>query len=238
MIILRDDKRIARLRKISQYASFAGMALLIGGLVFAFTNIQNVFLFQLLALTGGWLLSQLGIFLAQRYLVDPRPDEVLDKELKKVARNGHLYHYLLPPPHVLLLPSGIIIFVPKYQSGKISVDGERWKQSGVGLRKFFGQEGLGNPTREATTMIKALASYIHKYAPSVEEVPIGVVIVFTKKGLNTLDLKNSSIPAMHYTKLKSFMRQQRAEAKPIPAEDYEAIKAAFDQKITHLVESE
>jgi hypothetical protein len=82
-------------------------------------------------------------------------------------------------------------------------------------------------------MIKALASFIRKNAPSVEEVPIGAMIVFTTKGVKNLDVKQSSIPTMHVTKVKGFLRQQKREK--LPKEDYTALKAAFDEKAAHLV---
>ncbi|HEX6386281.1 MAG TPA: hypothetical protein VF177_16535 [Anaerolineae bacterium] len=237
MVILRDEQRIARMRRISQYMSFIGMAALLVGLVLVFTNAENVFLYQLIALAVGWLFSQVGIYLAHRYLRRPRPDEVLDEALKKVDRDGRLYHYLLPAPHVLLLPTGIIVLLPKWQGGNVTVEGDKWKQTGLGLRKFFGQEQLGNPTREAETMVEALASYIRKHAPEVEEVPIAALIVFTSKGNWQLDLKRSRIPAMHYTKIKGYLRQKK-RPEPIPKEDYEAIRTAFDKKVTHLTETE
>lgn len=239
MVILRDDQRIARLGRIAKWANLVGMGALIVGLVLAFTNVESftsLVLYQLLALGVGWILSQVGIYLTHRYLRQPRPDQVLDAALKKVARNGRLYHYLLPAPHVLLTPEGVIVFNAKYQSGNISVSDDKWKQTGVGLRKFFGQEGLGNPTREVENMVEALANYIRKNAPGVEEVPIGPMIVFTSKGVRNLNVKGSRIPAMHATKVKGFLRQQKRE--PLPRADYEAIKAAFDQKAAHLMEKE
>ncbi|MFQ5400553.1 MAG: hypothetical protein ACE5E7_13265 [Anaerolineae bacterium] len=234
MVVLRDEQRIARMAKFGQVASLVGMVALIGGLIIAFTNVENVFLYQLLALSLGWIMSQIGIYLAQRYLRSPRPDEVLDEALRKVAKDGRLYHYLLPAPHVLLQRDGVIVLVPKFQGGNISVKGDKWKQTGVGLRRFFGQESLGNPTREAETMVRVLAGYISKHAPGVEEVPIGALIVFTTKGLKNLDVKDSRIPAMHYTKLKGFLRQQKRD-KLLSQEDYEAIRAAFDKKAAHLI---
>jgi hypothetical protein len=212
------------------------MGALLAGLFLVFLpNTANLFFYQLVALFVGWMLSQIGIYLGHRYLRDPRPDEVLDEVLQKIARNGRIYHYLLPAPHVLLLPTGIILFVTKYQGGKISVDGDKWKQGGMGLRRFFGQERLGDPTREAALSVEAIASYLNKNAPTVEEVPIGALIVFTNKGNKDLDLKKSSIPAMHYTKVKGYLRQQRSE-KPISEADFAAIQAAFDLKASHLLD--
>jgi hypothetical protein len=212
------------------------MGALLAGLFLVFLpNTANLFFYQLVALFVGWMLSQIGIYLGHRYLRDPRPDEVLDEVLKKLARNGRIYHYLLPAAHVLLIPTGIIVFITKYQSGNISVDGDKWKQGGMGLRRFFGQERLGDPAREAALSVEAIASYLNKNAPSVEEVPIGALIVFTNKGNKNLDLKKSAIPAMHYTKVKGYLRQKKGET-PMPEADFAAIQAAFDLKASHLVE--
>lgn len=237
MVIIRDDKKIARYRKIGQIFSFAGMGVLVGGMLLVFLGDPRWFWMQIVALLVGWLLSQIGIYLAQRYLRRPRPDEVLDEALSKVAKDGRMYHYVLPAPHVLLLPTGIVILIAKYQGGKISVEGNKWKQTGMGLRRFFGQEGLGNPTREAENSVAAVASFLKKNAPEVEEVPIGPLIVFTTKAKQELDLKRSTIPAMHYTKVKGYLKQHKGAEKMPPA-DYEAIQAAFDQKAGPIAQME
>jgi Nuclease-related domain len=235
MVILRDEQRIARLKRISQIVSFLGMGSLLAGLFLVFLpNTQNLFVYQLATLLVGWMLSQIGIYLGHNYVQTPRPDEVLDEVLRKVARNGRIYHYLLPAHHVLLIPTGIVLFITKYQGGNISVDGDKWKQTGMGLRRLFGQERLGNPTQEAALSVEAIASYLNKQAPSLEEVPIGALIVFTNKGKRTLDLKNSNIPAMHSTKVKGYLRQQK-RVENMPEEDFLAIQAAFDQKAAYLL---
>ncbi|NCF64587.1 MAG: hypothetical protein GWP61_01345 [Chloroflexi bacterium] len=238
MIILRDEIRIQRLKKIGQYTSFLGMGVLLAGLAIIFWGNENAILYQLVALGAGWAISQIGIYLGHRYGREPRSDQVLDDALKRVAQNGRLYHYLLPAPHVLLLPTGVIILHTKYQSGDITAEGDKWKQSGVGLRKYFGQEGLGNPSKEADRLVSAMANYIRKNAPEIEEVPMAPLIVFTTKNIKSLDVKNSSIPAMHYGKLKGFLRQQKNAIPAMPEEDYQALRAAFDKKAVHLVEEE
>ncbi len=236
MIILRDEKRIARLSLLAKIASYGGMAILLVGLALAFvtTNFQQVFIFQLVALFVGWLASQIGIYLSQRYVRRPRPDEVLDETLRKVARDGRLYHYVLPAPHTLLTPQGVIVFNPKPNTGKISVEGDKWQQAGGFLRRLFGQEPLGNPTLEVERMVEALANYIRKHAPEVEEVPVGALIVFTAKNGTELSLDNSRIPAMHVSKVKGFLRQQKRTA--LPKNVYDAIRRAFDEAAGNLVE--
>ena len=228
MVVIRDDERIAKLKKRSQRASLIGFVFLLGGFVAVFINVQNLLIIQTVALLAGFSLSQYGIYLQHRYGRSPRPDEVLDDAVKSVARDGRMYHYVLPAPHVLLTKGGPIVFVLKYQLGNISAVGDKWRQTGIGFRRFFGQEGLGNPARDADSMIKALASYIREHAPDLDELPIAAMIVFTSKNIKNLDVAESSIPAMHFSKVKGFLRQ-KGSGELLPASDYKALRAAFDE---------
>lgn len=237
MKVFRNDALIERNKKISKYASLIGFVILVGGLIMGFIDPQRYMLLQIVALPLGWLLSQVGLYMAHRYLRSPRPDEALDEALGKVARGGRMYHYFLPVPHVLLMPTGPIVFLTKFQGGDITVEDDRWRQKGVGImRKLFSQESLGNPTREADNSLAALASFINKNAPSVEEVPIGVIIVFTSKNSGELELDGSTIPAMHYTKLRGYFKQN-APRERLPAADYEALREAFDAKAGEAVQA-
>jgi hypothetical protein len=234
MIVYRDDERIAKLKKRGQRVSIIGFLFLLGGFVLVFITVQYLILFQLIALVGGFILTQYGLYLQHRYARSPRPDEVIDDAVKSVARDGVMYHYILPAPHVLLTPSGPIVFNLKYQIGVIQADGDKWSQKGLGFRRFFGQEGLGNPTNEVEKMIKGLAGFISRNAPDVEEVPIGAMIVFTSKNQDELDVAGSRIPAMHFSKVKGYLRQKGA-GQPLPQEDYDALRAAFDEAAGDLV---
>lgn len=235
MIIYRDEERIAKLRTRSRRISLIGFLIMASGLIAYFLGPslgnfreRDVFLYETISLVVGFGLVQYGLYLQHRYARSPRPDEVLDDALKSVAKDGVLYHYLLPAPQVLLTPAGPIVFALKYQTGVIRADGDRWSQKGLGFRRFFGQEGLGNPTKEAEKMVTALAGYISRHAPEVEEVPIGAMIVFTSKNKDELDVSESRIPAMHYSKVKGFMRQQ-GKGEPLPQKVYDALRAAFDE---------
>jgi len=228
MKVFRNDALIKRNKSISKYASLVGFVVLVGGLILGFVDPERYLIVQVLALPIGWLLSQVGLYMAHRYLRSPRPDDVLDEAVGKVAREGRMYHYLLPVPHVLLMPTGPIVFVTKFQGGDISVEDGKWRQRGVSfIRKLFSQESLGNPTREAENAVATLASFINKHAPEVEEVPVGAIIVFTSKHSGELDLEASPIPAMHFTKLRGYFKQKAARER-LPAREYGALRRAFD----------
>ena len=236
MVILRDDDNIDKLKKRGQRASIIGFLFLIAGfiLLFAFPDNQLVILYQLLALLAGYALTQYGISLTHRYSASPRPDEVLDDAVKSVARDGRMYHYLLPAPHVLLTKAGPIVFILKYQTGNISAVGDKWRQTGIGFRRFFGQEGLGNPAKDAEKMITSLANYIRENAEEVKEVPVGAMIVFTSNNIGDLSVAEANFPAMHYSKVKGYLRQKK-DSKSLPSSDYAALQRAFDEAASDLL---
>ncbi len=229
MIIIRDDAKIARYKTWAPRLLLAGLLSLIGGMVILFVlpDNPNVIFYQLIAMLVGWILSQIGTYLSHRYVRSPRPDETLDKAVKPVAGNSRMYHHILPAPHVLLTPAGPIVFNLKFQSGDISYQDGKWRQRGIGLRRFFGQEGLGKPGEEAESMVKSLAGFIHKEAPDIEEVPIGAMIVFTTEKIKSLNVDESEIPAMHYSKVRKFLRKEGV-GKPLPEETFQALQKIFD----------
>jgi hypothetical protein len=73
----------------------------------------------------------------------------------------------------------------------------------------------------------------------VEEVPIGLVIVFTaqrsKDDAYQLDLKESSFPALHVTKLRGYVRQKGAGA-PLPENVQTELRQAFDAAAASLLD--
>ena len=238
MIVLRDEKRIHRLGRLAQVLSMAGLAVLVGGLLLIFfSDSPSVFLFQLLALVIGYGFSQVGLHYAHRYLRRPRMDQKLDEAVGAVARrDGRLYHYLLPASHVLLLPSGVFVLVAKFQNGRITAEGDTWRQTGLGMRRFFGRENLGNPSREAEAQVAKMKAYIAANAAAAAEAPVWPVIVFTAEKIDSLEIKESRIPAVHASKLSKLLRQQTINLKRLPRAEYDALRAAFDAPAAHLIE--
>jgi hypothetical protein len=229
MVIIRDDEKIARYKKWAQRILVLGLVSLVGGMVLLFVlDSAQVVFYQTIALLAGWIMAQIGTYLAHRYVRTPRPDQSLDKAVKPAAGNGRMYHFILPAPHVLLTPSGPIIFNLKFQNGEISYRDGKWKQRGIGMRRFFGQEGLGNPQQETESMVKSLAAFIHKEDPNIEEIPIGAMIVFTTEKIKSLEVDNSEIPAMQANKVRKFLRKEGV-GKPLPPETYQALQAIFDK---------
>ncbi|MEZ4519175.1 MAG: nuclease-related domain-containing protein [Chloroflexota bacterium] len=238
MVVLRDEKRVARLARLGQVLSLAGLATLVLGLLVIFIGQSNlIFIYQLVALAAGFALSQIGLYYTHRYQRQPRPDEVLDRAAGKYAhKNGRMYHYELPADHVLLLPSAVIVFITKFQGGNITANGDNWQQTGLGLRGWFGQERLGNPTNDADKAMGKMRAFIASHAPEAVDVPFFPIIVFTSETIGDLDVAKSNIPAMYHKKLTGYLRQRKDLQKAMPIEAYDALREAFDAEAANLIE--
>jgi hypothetical protein len=206
MRIIRNDKFIKQRASLGRNISIAGLVILVIGLLISFSAPQ-LFLLSFLCLLIGFLCSQVGIYLANRYIRIDRPDEVLQKALKGFDDRYALYLYTSPAGNVFLTPTKCVVFTVKLQSGPIEYRAGKWHHRTGGLKRLFGwmtQEGLGNPTRDAETENASLQRYITKKLPDVE-VAIQPVIVFSSPTAE-LNTAGAPIPAIHAKKLKEWLR--------------------------------
>ena len=144
MKAVTDTKLVEQGKRFGRNASLAGLGVLILGLVISF-KFSHLILVAYGCLIVGFILSNIGIYLANRWVREPRADQSLAKALKGFDNQFSLYNYTLPAQHVLLMPSGVAHFLVKPQTGEISVDGNRWRHKfNLGrLFRFFVEEGLG-----------------------------------------------------------------------------------------------
>ena len=179
MNIIRNDKIIKRNTMIARYSMFGGLIVLMGGLFLSFRNPQN-FSLSMTALMVGFLLSQVGIFYANRWGRSPRPDEMIDAALKGLDKKYSIYHYTTPAHHLLVGPSGVWIILPYYQRGRISYSNGRWRQRGSNLYlKIFAQEGLGRPDMDIASESEAVMKVLRRELPEESLPQIQAVLVFT-----------------------------------------------------------
>ena len=60
------------------------------------------------------------------------------------------------------------------------------------------------------------------------------MIVFTSKNIKNLDVADSNIPAMHFSKVKGFLKQ-KGITDPLPKNDFDTLQAAFDEAASDLL---
>jgi hypothetical protein len=221
MKILTHERNIRRNAKIGQYTSIAALVILAGGMYVSFVY-PTLYYISLLALLGGFMLSQVGIFYGNRWGRHPRIDERLTGALKGLTKDYTIYNFLTPVNHLLVGPAGIWIVEPFYQRGNIVFQGGKWKQKGGGLilsyLKIFAQEGLGRPDLEVKADIENLTSFFKKTLGEEQTLPqINVAMVFTDEKV-VLNADGSPIPAMKIDQFKDFLRNTAKQAQLSPAE--------------------
>jgi hypothetical protein len=232
MNINSNEKVIKRNTTIAKYSMLISFALLVGLMIFLFTNQSAAFSsYSLLAIIGAFMLSQVAAYFQNRWGRSPRPDEVLNSALKGLDSSYNLYHYQKPVSHLLVGPAGIWVLLPHYQRGNISFEKGRYRQKGGGFilnyMKIFGQEGLGRPEIEAKGAVEDTAKYLQKLLPEEEIPEVKPILIFTDPRANLVDVKEAPVPAMEPKELKEFIRKQ-AKSRPMSMTKVKKIQDAIE----------
>lgn len=234
MQIIRDEVLIQKRKKIGQITSVLGLLVLFGGMaVYMFgqkmgISMQMIVYIPFIALLLGFILSNIGIYFMNQWGRSPRPDQIIDTNLKGLGKEFKIYHFVMPVPHLMLTPKGLIPLVVKNEPGNYTVDGEKWRQrfSIMRVLRFMGQEGLGNPTREARYQADQVIKYLAKNYSGAEQIPVLPVIVFLAENVN-LAAGETEIPVMRAAKLKGYLRS--LEGKSLSQQEYKQLEELLDR---------
>lgn len=231
MKIVTNNKLIKRNASIGKFTSIGALVVLGLGLYITF-KYPDKFIFSMGCLLAGFFLSQFGIYFGNRWGRSPRPDQVINKNLKGLGREYTVYHYTTPAAHLLVGPAGIWTLHPFHQGGKITYDGKRWRIKGGGFARtylrMFGQENIGRPDLEAAGERRSVSKFIGRILQEVEQVPeIQSVLIFTDPKAE-LDIENPPIPAMTPKELKEFLKNQ-AKVHPLPDNLLDTIRKVFPE---------
>lgn len=209
MKIIKNEKLIERNGKIGQWTSLAALIVLGAGMYISFSK-PELFTYSIICLVVGFIMTQVGMYMGNRWGRSPRPDEKLDAGLKGLHSEFNMYHYSSPVSHLLIGPSGIWVLLPYHQRGKVAFEKNRWKISGGGFlqgyMRIFGQESLGRPEIDAESEVQTLKKFFAKKLDESNIPEIKPVLVFTNDEVE-LNASESPIPAMKLKQLKEFMRQ-------------------------------
>lgn len=229
MKIIKNETLIKRNAKIGQWTSLAALAVLAGGMYLSFTR-PELFIYSLVALLLGFTLTQVGMYMGNKFGRSPRPDEKLDAGLKGLQNEYVMYHYTTPSSHLLVGPAGVWVVMPYHQRGQAEFRKNRWRMRGGGFlqnyMRIFGQEGLGRPDLEIENEMASLKKYLLKHMDESEIPEINAVMVFTNDDV-VVEAEGSPVLAMKLKQLKDFLRQ-KAKEKKLPAETLNKLKAVLE----------
>ncbi|MCI0550658.1 MAG: hypothetical protein L0287_06865 [Anaerolineae bacterium] len=229
MKIIKNEQRIKRNAKIGSWTSLAAMAVLGLGMYISFTRTELI-AFSLTALIIGFTLTQVGMYMGNKYGRSPRPDEKLDAGLKGLPNEFVMYHYTTPVSHLLVGPAGVWVILPYHQRGQVTFKKNRWRISGGGFMqgymRIFGQEGLGRPDYEVEGEVNALRKYLNKHMDESEIPEINALMVFTHENVE-IEVEDSPVPVLKLKQIKEFIRQ-KAKEKRLPAERINQLKSLLE----------
>jgi hypothetical protein len=230
MKIIKNEKLIKRNSRIGQWTSLAALIVLGGGMYISFTR-TDLFVYSIAALLLGFTLTQIGMYMGNRYGRSPRPDEKLDAGLKGLQNEFVMYHYTAPASHLLVGPAGIWVLLPYHQRGNVVYKKNRWKNSGGGFlqsyMRIFGQESLGRPDIEMESEINAVKKYFEKQLEGIDIPEINAMMVFTSEDV-TIEAEDAPIPAMKMKEIKEFFRK-KAKERPISQAQLTAVKGVLPE---------
>jgi hypothetical protein len=210
MKIIKNEKVITRNSKISKYISLGALLVLGGGMYISFTR-PELFIVSMICLLVGFIMTQVGMYMGNRWGRSPRPDEKIDAGLKGLHSEFNVYHFSSPVSHLLVGPAGVWVLIPLHHGGKISFTKNRWKNSGggffAGYMRVFGQEGVGRPEFEAESQIEVLKKFFTKNMQEENIPEVKAILVFTNEQAE-LEANDSPIPAMKLKQVKELMRQE------------------------------
>lgn len=230
MKIIKNEKLIKRNGQIGQYTSLGALVILGLGMYISFTRTE-LFAYSIAALLVGFTLTQIGMFMGNRYGRSPRPDEKLDTGLKGLQNEFVMYHYVAPASHLLIGPAGVWVLLPFHQRGQVVFMKNRWKMSGGGFlqsyMRIFGQESIGRPDIEMDSEISSVKKYFAKQMDESEIPEINAMMVFTNDDVE-IDAGDSSDHVLKLKQMKEFFRQ-KAKEKVLSATQLTAIKSVLPE---------
>ncbi|MFN3492224.1 MAG: hypothetical protein ACK40V_08400, partial [Anaerolineales bacterium] len=132
MKIIKNEKVISRNSKIAQWTSVGALGVLGLGMYLSIAR-PELFAYSLVCLVVGFMMTQVGMYMGNRWGRSPRPYEKLDAGMKGLHSEFHLYHFASPVSHLLVGPAGVWVLLPYHQGGKIYYEKNRWKNKGGGF---------------------------------------------------------------------------------------------------------
>lgn len=234
MKIIKNEKLIKRNGKIGNWVSVSALLILGGGMYFSITNTANpqVVTYSFIAFIVGFVMTQVGMYMGNRWGRSPRPDEQLDAGLKGLPGEFSIYHFITPAPHLLVGPAGVWVLIPYRQRGAVTYQKNRWRIGQGGFMQaymsIFGQEGIGRPDLEADGEVNAMKKLLLKSMDESELPNIQAALIFMNPAVEIQVGEDAPLPALKVDQLKGFIRQ-KAKEKPISPIQLAAVKAALPE---------
>lgn len=213
MRLSTNTKMIEQRVKIARYTTFGSLAILLGSLVISFNGGYLALAYGTLLI--GFLLAYVGSTLGNAWIKEPRADHALERALKGFDNKHHLYNFLLPVSHVLITPTGLLVFLVKNQDGAVVYKDGKWNRQWRWTRLFggMGQAALGDPMRELEREIAKMKELLASRMDAAHAalIPVNGYVVFSDPRVQ-LDVDDQALPILRADDLKETLRKAKRGA--------------------------
>jgi plasmid stabilization system protein ParE len=220
-----DEEMVARGGRVGQVAIFIALVMVGAGLVVSFTPWKTI---AVILVGLGVVMYTIGNRQLSQAAREPRLIEQVVDALKGFDDRYHLYNHILPGDHVLLTPGGLFVLAVKGVDGRIRCFKDKWvRDFSLGrLLRFFTEESLGNPTKDAQRELEKVRKYIEEHNPEADVDVQGLVVFVNPKA--RLEVTGASLPVLPLRRLRTYIRKA-SQQREIPLETLAALTTLFDE---------
>ncbi len=226
MKIVIDGEKVRRRARFANAASVGGLLMLLASTILPYF-VRGVELMASVLLVLGLFVAMLGVYYANRWVRKPRPEAVLDNELKSLSNSYRLFHYAhKAADHLLLTPFGVTVLETVNLEGRFQYKNGRWHEYmrlGRAIR-YIVEEHLGDPIKAAFSAKEYLQRELREKIEGGEEIPVNAVVVFTHPRC-VLELDETPIPVVKAAQLKRTIPQK---GNRLPEALYQRLQAYFE----------
>jgi hypothetical protein len=167
-------------------------------------------------LLAGLPMWTIGRSLQRRLTTIPRPDKLLNEELKGLSNKYSLHHYPTiegrQVKHLLVMPAGLLVIETRESPGPVGCisgrNGDAWRaKSGILDRLSGTNPPIGNPTADLAASIKAASSSLVEIGK--ESVPVMGMVVFTRNP--EIEVEGCTYAALPLNEVKDTVRDLQFE---------------------------
>ncbi|NDJ76193.1 MAG: hypothetical protein GYB65_08030 [Chloroflexi bacterium] len=217
MRVVVNEAHIQRNRTISHVLFFVSLAGMVGGFIYTWSsNNSSASQISCMILPLLLFLTLTSVRMANAWIREPRPNDVLEDALKGLGQKYSIFHYLFPAPHVLIGPEGVFTLTVFWHEKSYRVAGKRWYAEAAMMQRLLGfmrQDLLGNPYQEAVFHAKQMQRLVEKVAPG-SDIEVQPLIVFTSPNVR-LEIEDPIIPVLYADSkrkpsLRGYLRDQKS----------------------------
>lgn len=227
MEVYTNDEFLEKRAKYAKWGSYVGFGALFLGLMTTSRSPILAYLFLVIGLLG----ASLGSYMTNRYVREPRADQVLANALEQLDKRYALYNYYLSSDHVVASHHGLTIVKPRGQKGEVVYEEEGWRHK-AGWRRLlqlFGEPTLGKPDKEVEEEVGWLKEWIDEVME--EDIPVNGVIVFTDPEVRLHVEDDDALPIIVLDDLPRYMRQGLKEQPTIRTATQTDLRSLLDEVI-------